>query len=44
LIIADKGIEQAVQYLPIRTGLNCKLGKLTNKAVAEAHGMVYSEA
>ena len=44
LIIADKGIEQAVQYPPIRTGLNCKLGKLTNKAVAEAHGMVYFEA
>ena len=43
LMIANEGIEKAIKYRPIRAGLNCMLGKLTNKAVAEAHKMDYSE-
>ncbi len=41
LIIANEGIEKALKHQPIRSGLNCMLGKLTNQAVAEAHGMSY---
>jgi alanine dehydrogenase len=45
LIIANEGIENAIgKHQTIRSGLNCMLGKLTNKAVAEAHGMSYNMA
>jgi alanine dehydrogenase len=44
LIIANEGIEAALKHQSIKTGLNCMLGKLTNKAVAEAHGMNYNKA
>jgi alanine dehydrogenase len=44
LKIADVGIEQALkESRPIRAGLNCHTGRLTNRAVAEAHGMRYVE-
>lgn len=43
LKIADQGIEKALKDPVILTGLNCFKGKLTNKAVAEAHKMQYEE-
>ncbi|MDD3118711.1 MAG: alanine dehydrogenase [Victivallales bacterium] len=43
LMIADEGIEAALKRPSVRSGLNCYLGKLTNKAVAEAHQMKYEE-
>lgn len=43
LKIADKGIETVLRDEVIRSGLNCFKGKLTNKAVAEAHKMQYEE-
>lgn len=44
LKIADLGIEQAMkESRPIRAGLNCHTSRLTNRAVAEAHGMRYVE-
>ncbi|MBN2643066.1 MAG: alanine dehydrogenase [Victivallales bacterium] len=42
LQLADLGIERALtESAPIRAGLNCMAGHLTNKAVAESHGMSY---
>jgi alanine dehydrogenase len=42
LQLADRGIERALaESAPIRAGLNCMAGHLTNKAVAESHGMSY---
>lgn len=43
LKIADKGVEAALRDEVILSGLNCFKGKLTNKAVAEAHKMQYEE-
>ncbi|MCF7790492.1 MAG: alanine dehydrogenase [Victivallales bacterium] len=44
LLIADKGVDTALkESAPIRSGLNCYKGKLTNKPVAEAHNMIYEE-
>ena len=43
LMIADQGINAALTHFPIRSGLNCWHGTLTNKAVAEAHNMDYKE-
>jgi alanine dehydrogenase len=39
LIIAERGIEKAVEDPRILSGLNCFKGRLTNRAVAEAHGL-----
>ena len=45
LILADSGLEKAIAASkPIRSGLNCHKGKLTNRAVAEAHKMPFDEA
>ncbi len=45
LKIADQGIAKALAgSKPIRAGLNCYLGKLTNRPVAEAHQLPYAEA
>ena len=42
LMIANMGLEKAVEASEaILKGLNCYRGKLTNKPVAEAHGMMY---
>lgn len=42
LMIANKGVEKAIaESAALKSGLNCFDGKLTNKAVAEAHGMGY---
>ncbi|MDD3127630.1 MAG: hypothetical protein PHT27_08445, partial [Candidatus Izemoplasmatales bacterium] len=43
LKIADQGIEKALKDPVILSGLNCFKGRLTNKAVAEAHKMQYEE-
>jgi len=43
LMIADQGIKAALKHHTIRTGLNCWRGKLTNKAVAEAHHLEYCD-
>lgn len=44
LQIAGEGLEAACEKNPaIRSGLNCYLGKLTNKNVAIAHGYEYAE-
>ena len=43
LMIANKGISSALSHFSLRSGLNCYLGQLTNKAVAEAHHMKYEE-
>ncbi|OGV39634.1 MAG: alanine dehydrogenase [Lentisphaerae bacterium GWF2_45_14] len=43
LQIADFGIEKALKNPVVLSGLNCFKGKLTNKAVAEAHKMQYEE-
>ena len=42
LMIADQGLEKACENRAIETGVNCYLGKLTNKNVAEAHGYEYT--
>lgn len=42
LMIAGKGPEKAMaESAPLKSGLNCINGKLTNRAVAEAHDMGY---
>lgn len=42
LLVADNGIDRALKMsAPLRRGLNLYKGKLTNKAVAEAHGLVH---
>lgn len=42
LQLADKGAERALaDSAQLRSGLNCMAGHLTNKAVAESHGMSY---
>ncbi|MBT3271979.1 MAG: alanine dehydrogenase [Spirochaetales bacterium] len=44
LQIADSGLDKALeQSAPLRHGLNLYAGKLTNKAVAEATSLEYSE-
>ena len=45
LLLADRGIKQALaDSAPLRSGLNCMNGYLTNKAVAESLGMKYITA
>ncbi len=42
-LLADSGLAEACQRQPaLVSGLNVMKGKLTHRAVAEAHGMVYS--
>lgn len=42
LMIADLGLEKAAEKSgAILKGINCYLGKLTNKPVADAHGLPY---
>ena len=44
LEIANKGLEKASEdNEAIRAGVNCYLGKLTNRNVAEAHGAEYTD-
>ena len=44
LQIAKEGLEEAVKMNnAIKSGVNCYLGKLTNKNVADAHGYEYME-
>ena len=43
LQIAGKGLEEACKNPAIASGVNCYLGKLTNKNVAEAHGYEYTD-
>ena len=43
LEIAGKGLEAACENPAIASGVNCYLGKLTNKNVADAHGYEYTE-
>jgi alanine dehydrogenase len=43
LKIANLGLEKALKNPAILSGLNCYKGKLTNEAVAEAHGMTFEE-
>ena len=43
LEIAGKGLEKACENPAIAAGVNCYLGKLTNKNVADAHGYEYTE-
>jgi alanine dehydrogenase len=44
LQIAADGLEAACRKSPaITSGVNCYLGKLTNKNVAEAHGYEYTD-
>ena len=38
LMIANLGFEKAGANEGVKTGVNCYLGKLTNKNVADAHG------
>lgn len=38
LQIANTGLEKACENAGIKSGVNCYLGKVTNKNVAEAHG------
>ncbi len=40
-IIANEGIARALKHPALRSGLNCYMGHLTNRAVAEAHHMEY---
>jgi alanine dehydrogenase len=43
-MLADLGLADACQRQPsLRTGINVMAGKLANRAVAEAHGMPWSE-
>ena len=42
--LADLGLAEACQRQPaLRAGVNVHAGRLTNRAVAEAHGLAYSE-
>ncbi|MBW7909255.1 MAG: alanine dehydrogenase, partial [Kiritimatiellae bacterium] len=42
--LANLGVEKAVQQTPeLRPGLNTHAGHLTYKAVADAHGMTFTE-
>jgi alanine dehydrogenase len=42
LMIANMGLEKAAEVSDaVLKGINCYKGKLTNKPVAEAHGMNY---
>ena len=43
LEIAGNGLEAACENPAIASGVNCYLGKLTNKNVADAHGYEYTE-
>jgi len=43
LEIANKGLEKACTNTAIASGVNCYMGKLTNKNVADAHGYAYTE-
>ena len=44
LLIAAKGLEEACRVSDaVRTGVNCYLGKLTNRNVALAHGYEYTD-
>jgi alanine dehydrogenase len=43
LMIANMGLEKACSDHAIELGVNCYLGKLTNKNVAEAHGYEYTD-
>ena len=43
LEIAAKGLEKACSSPAIAAGVNCYLGKVTNKNVADAHGYEYVE-
>ena len=43
LEIAAKGLEKACENPAIASGVNCYLGKLTNKNVSEALGYEYTE-
>ena len=43
LMIANKGLEVACENPAIASGVNCYLGKLTNKNVADAHGYEFTE-
>ena len=43
LAIANNGLEKACDNPAIKLGVNCYLGKLTNKNVADAHGYEYVE-
>ena len=43
LEIAEKGLEKACENPAIAAGVNCYLGKLTNKNVAVAHGYDFAE-
>ena len=42
-MIANMGLEKACSDHAIELGVNCYLGKLTNKNVAEAHGYEYTD-
>ena len=42
LLIANNGLEKACSNNAIKSGVNCYLGKLTNKNVADAHGYRFS--
>ena len=39
----NHGLEKACANRVIATGVNCYLGKLTNKNVADAHGYNYTD-
>lgn len=43
LMIANQGLEKACANRAVATGVNCYLGKLTNKNVADAHGYRYTD-
>lgn len=43
LMIANLGFEKACENEGVKTGVNCYLGKLTNKNVADAHGYDYAD-
>lgn len=43
LMIANLGLEKACANEAVKSGVNCYLGKLTNKNVADAHGYDYAD-
>ncbi|HWN95260.1 MAG TPA: alanine dehydrogenase [Methylomirabilota bacterium] len=44
-LLADHGLEEACRLQPaLRGGINVRAGQLTIKAVADAHGMIYTPA
>lgn len=43
LEIANKGLERAIENPAVLAGVNCYLGKLVNKNVADAYGYEYTE-